>query len=34
METVHIEVLIVDEEAFAYCSVSVIEGMNVKSERK
>ena len=34
VETVHIEVLIVDEEAFAYCGVAVIESVNVEPNRE
>ncbi len=31
---VHVEVLIVDEESFAHCSVSVVKSMHVEPERK
>jgi hypothetical protein len=34
VEAMHIEVLIVDEKAFAHSSVSIVKGMDIKSEKK
>ena len=34
MEPMHIEVLVIDEEALAYCRVAVIQCMNIEPRRQ